>query len=303
MTNDYIWRQIEALLANAADKAILMAPFIKKDVFQALLGAIPSTVAIQCVTRWSVAEIAAGVSDPEIAEIAAADGRASIMLCHHLHAKLYVADDRCLVGSANLTGKATGRVQPANMELLLEVPTSHPEVQRLIKAVTASAVAGTIALARQVREQADLLVSDEESPQILVPGEYERSTRWMPETRRPARLYGVYRGRHESINIDILAGIIRDLANLDIPPGLDENAFSLAVLSRLHEMPEIRQLLTVGRLNMGELQQELADSGDYTVDQARRSVETLAEWLRYFDQVHVVPLGPWEIRQGREIGD
>jgi hypothetical protein len=302
VTDDYVWRQIEALLAEANERVVLIAPFIKKEVFQAVLAAVPADVKeIQCVTRWSVAEVAAGVSDPEIAEIAAADGRISIRLCHGLHAKLYAADDRCLVGSANLTGKATGRVPPANVELLLGTPSNNPEVQRLFRAVEASAIAGTVALARQIREQANMFMADEDSPRLLTPGEVAQPVHWMPETRRPARLYGVYSGQYENIAGDVLAGILRDLANLDIPPGLDTNTFGEAVLERLHGLPEIRRLLNVGRLNMGDLQAELEASGEYTPDQALRSVETIAEWLHYFDEVYLVPMGPWEIRQGKEI--
>ena len=60
---DHIWQQIEQLLADAAREAILVAPFIKKETFQAALAAVPATVQhIRCVTRWSVAEVAAGVS-------------------------------------------------------------------------------------------------------------------------------------------------------------------------------------------------------------------------------------------------
>ena len=302
MTVDYAWRQIEALLAEATNRVVLIAPFIKKEVFEAALAAVPADVNdVQCITRWSVAEVAAGVSDPEIAELAAADGRVSIRLCHRLHAKLYAADDRCLVGSANLTGKATGRVQPANLELLLEAPSNNPEVQRLFRAVESSAIAGTVDLARQIREQANMLMADEDSPRLLMPGESAQSAHWMPETRRPARLYGVYSGRYEAIAGDILAGILRDLGSLDIAPGLDEEAFGKAVLARLHALPETRRLLISGRLKMSELQDELEASGEYTPDQARRSVETIAEWLRYFDDVYVVPIGPWEIRQGKEI--
>jgi hypothetical protein len=302
VTVDYVWRQIEALLAEATDRVVLIAPFIKKEVFQAALAAVPADVNdIQCVTRWSVAEVAAGVSDPEIAELAAADGRVSIRLCHGLHAKLYAADDRCLVGSANMTGKATGRLPPANVELLLQAPSNNPEVQRLFRAVEASAVVGTVELARQIREQANMLMADEDSPRLLMPGESILPAHWMPETRRPARLYGVYNGHYQNIGSDILTGILRDLASLDFSPGLDETSFRQAVLARLHALPEIRRLHTAGRLNMGDLQRELEASEEYTPDQARRSVETLVEWLRYFDDVYLVPLGPWEIRQGKEI--
>ncbi|SDN04947.1 phospholipase D family protein [Actinacidiphila guanduensis] len=302
MTVDHVWQQVEQLLATATDRVVLVAPFIKKEVFQAALDAVPTKVGeITCVTRWSVPEVAAGVSDPEIAELAQRDGRATVRLCHNLHAKLYVADDRCLVGSANLTGKATGRVPAANIELLIETGKAHPEVERVLAAIEATAVPGTVELAEQIREQASLLQSDEDSPRVVVPGQDEQPARWLPETRNPDRLYRVYNGRHRHIGSDVLAGVIRDLTYLDIGPGLDEQAFGSAILGRLHAMPELQGLTAAGRMNLAEMQAELLAAGDLSAEQAQRAVETIAAWLRYFDDVHFVPIGPWEIRQGKEL--
>ncbi|MGW1374671.1 phospholipase D family protein [Streptomyces sp. NPDC002446] len=302
MTRDHVWQQIEQLLRGATRDVLLVAPFIKKETFQAALTAVPTSVErVQCVTRWSVAEVAAGVSDPEIAELAEADGRVSISLCHSLHAKLYAADDRCLVGSANLTGKATGRVPAPNIELLIEAELAHPEVRRILDAIDVAAVPGTVELAGQIREQADLLRDDEDAPQMLVIGESETRARWLPETRNPERLYRVYNGRHRNISSDVLAGVLRDLVRMDIPPGLSEQDFGAAVLDRLRALPEVRTLAESGALNLDDAKRTLIDGGFHTADQAQRAVETIARWLSYFDEVYLVPVGPWEIRQGREI--
>ncbi|MFJ8853582.1 hypothetical protein EES39_09065 [Streptomyces sp. ADI92-24] len=302
MTRDHVWRQIEQLLLGATREVLLVAPFIKKESFQAALAAVPAGVErVQCVTRWSVAEVAAGVSDPEIAELAEADGRVEISLCHNLHAKLYAADDRCLVGSANLTGKATGRVPTPNIELLIEAELAHPEVRRILDDIDLSAVPGTVELARQIREQADLVRADEDAPQILVIGESETQARWLPETRNPERLYRVYNGRHRNIASDVLAGVLRDLVHMDIPPGLSEQDFGAEVLDRLRSLPEVRTLAENGALNLDDAKRTLTDRGLHTPDQAQRAVETIAKWLSYFDEVYLVPVGPWEIRQGREI--
>ncbi|MET8170976.1 phospholipase D family protein [Streptomyces clavifer] len=302
MTTDHVWRQIEQLLATATHRVILIAPFIKKEVFQAALDVIPAGVEqITCVTRWSVPEVAAGVSDPEIAELAEQDGRTSVMLCHNLHAKLFAADERCLVGSANLTGKATGRVRAANIELLVEVDAAHPEVQRVLAELTAGCVPGTLELAHQMREQANLMLADEDSPRVVVPGQDKQPTRWLPETRNPERLYRVYNGHHQHIGSDVLAGVLRDLAHLDIGPGLAEQAFGTAVLAHLHTMPELQTLTNAGRMNLADAQAELVATEGCTAEQGKRTVETIAAWLSYFDEVHLVPVGPWEIRQGKEL--
>jgi hypothetical protein len=303
VNSDHVWRQLEALLATARRRVILVAPFIKQEMFQAALEAIPDAdVDILCVTRWSVLEVAAGVSDPEIADLAARDGRVSIMLCHNLHAKLYAVDDRCLVGSANLTGKATGRGQPANLELLVEAPNEHPEIQRLLQQVNDLGVPATEVMAHDIRQQANLLAQDEHQHPIFVVGDdNDRSkVNWTPETRAPYRLYRVYSGRDRSLVDEILASAVRDLAYLDLPPGLTEDQFTKAVRVRLHEMPELRQLVSEGHLNLTELKRKFIGNG-WPEERAQRAAENIGEWLSYFDEVRLVPTGPWEIRQGRSL--
>lgn len=195
-TPAHIWSQIRTLLSGAHDRVVLVAPFIKLDVFSAALAAIPSTVSdIKCVTRWSIAEVAAGVSDPEIVEAAHRDGdRCAIFLYHGLHAKLILADDVSLVGSANLTGRATGIVQPENLEILVEIPSSHEEVARLLQCL-GDAVPATDELAEQLREQANLLnaAQPDFTKQLAISTDHHPP--FLPVTRSPRLLYGAYRGQ------------------------------------------------------------------------------------------------------------
>ncbi|MEJ8653332.1 hypothetical protein WKI65_36000 [Streptomyces sp. MS1.AVA.3] len=66
-------------------------------------------------------------------------------------------------------------------------------------------------------------------------------------------------------------------------------------------MPELQALTEAGRVNLADAQAELVAAEGCTVEQAKRTVETIAVWLSYFDEVHLVPVGPWEIRQGKEL--
>lgn len=304
MSPDHVWGQLEELLSSARERVVLAAPFIKNEVFAAALAAIGDRdVELLCVTRWAVMEIAAGISDPEIAEIAEQDDRVTIVLCHDLHAKLYVADERCLVGSANLTGRATGRRIPKNLELLVEVPVEHPEVQSALRQIQQTSLPADAEMARQLREQANLLVSDVDRPDFVVVADELNAPRapWRPETRVPLRLYRVYRGLKCDYPNEILAGVARDLAHLDIQPGLDEAAFSGAVRSRLYELPEVAALAARGSIRLSDLQQSIMEVDGWEEERAQRAAENIAEWLNYFDDVRIVPTGPWEIRQGREL--
>ncbi|MET7400628.1 phospholipase D family protein [Dactylosporangium sp. NPDC005572] len=293
-----VWAQVENLLRPAEQRVVLVAPFIKLDVFEAAVRTVPRTVTdITCVTRWSVAEVAAGVSDTEILEAAQRDGRVAVLLCHTLHAKLFLADDRCLVGSANLTGRATGRVPQPNLEILVNVAASHPEVRHLLDRIQAMAIPATANIAASIREQADLLRKDR--PMIVTGEADELPTRWYPTTRRPDRLYTAYRGRGD-FSAAVREGIVYDLAHLDVAPGLDEPSFNEAVRLRLRSIQEIPGLLKDGILNSLELQEVIADHTGMDNREAQRATETIAAWLRYFDRFYT-NVASWELRPGREL--
>ncbi|MBZ3904389.1 phospholipase D family protein [Streptomyces scabiei] len=292
---DHVWQQIAHLMEEATDEVVIIAPFIKKAIFEATIAAVPSSVQkITCVTRWTPAEVAAGVSDPEIIEAVQSDERISIALCPSLHAKLYRADTRCLVGSANLTGKATGRVPNANVELLLEVPVDHPEVQRVLGQINARSTIATPHAAALVRQQAELLRSERTTP----PSEDEAAPYWFPETRRPENVYALYGGRQRFTSL-VEAGIVRDLAMLDVPAGLTEDAFNTEVEARLHTIPVLGRLTAEQRLSNIELQRAIAERTGETEEQARRTTETLAAWLRHFGRYYT-EVGSWELRPGVE---
>jgi hypothetical protein len=292
---DHVWQQIADLMRDATEEVVIVAPFIKKGIFEETIAAVPSAVQkITCVTRWTPAEVAAGVSDPEIIEAAQSDERISIALCPSLHAKLYRADGRCLVGSANLTGKATGRVPNANVEVLLEVPVDHPEVQRVLGQINARSTIATPHTAALIREQAELLRSERVTP----PSEDEAAPYWFPEKRRPENVYALYSGRQRFTSL-VEAGIVRDLAMLDVPAGLSENAFNAEVEARLHAIPELGQLTAEQRLSNVELQRAIAERTGDKEEQARRTTETLAAWLQHFGRYYT-EVGSWELRPGVE---
>ncbi|MCX4640193.1 phospholipase D family protein [Streptomyces platensis] len=298
MEPDHIWRQIEGLLRHASQSVTFIAPFIKKTVFEAAVAAAPASVErIHCVTRWTPAEVAAGVSDPEIMELAESDERVRVSLCPALHAKIYIADDRCLIGSANLTGKATGRVPNANFELLIEAATAHPEVQRVLAQVEAAATDGTPHLAALVRKQAELLQVDANTTQAEAVGDL--APLWYPATRRPENLYVFYSGR-ATFAAAVEAGILQDLASLNMPAGLGEGDFNAAVRTRLHGILELKVLRTGESLSNLELESAIAKRSGVSDALARRRTENIAAWLQHFDQYYT-EVGAWKLRQGREL--
>ncbi|CBG70434.1 MULTISPECIES: phospholipase D family protein [Streptomyces] len=293
----HIWRQIEELMADAHGRVTLVAPFIKREVLASALSALPATVDdIECITRWVPEEVAAGVSDPEIIELAEEDKRLRIALCPTLHAKLYLTGERCLIGSANLTGKATGRAANANIEILVEAPSAHPEIVRVLAEIEARAVEATPHMAALVRSQAELL---KEHRPTASDQPREAQQGWYPVTRRPDALYPYYCGRAQ-FGRSVKAAIVRDLALLGVPAGLSEAEFSDLIESRLREIPALQALVAGARLSNVELQQALQEETGLTDEQARRTTETIAAWLRHFGRFYT-DVGTWEIRHGQEL--
>ena len=109
MDGDTRGARIQALFESADGETAVIAPFIKVDALRSLLEVIPAGLHLRCVSRRRPKEIDAGVSDPEILDLLEARGNFSLSLVDPLHAKLYIAGDQCLVGSANVTA-AAGRV-------------------------------------------------------------------------------------------------------------------------------------------------------------------------------------------------
>jgi len=203
-----------------------------------------------------------------------------------------------LVGSANLTGKATGRVPHENLEILVDVALAHPEVQHLLDRIAATAIPATPEIATSVREQANLLGLNDRA--VFVTGEADqRPGHWYPTTRRPDRLFPAYRGRGD-FSKAVREGIVYDLAHLDIAPGLSEQDFNQAVKMRLREMPEIQGLLSDGSLGNLELQQTISAQTGAAQREAQRAAENIAAWLKYFDRYYT-NVASWELRPGREL--
>ena len=91
------------------------------------------SVFVRIVTRWRAREVAAGVSDLAVFEITNDRRNTALDLLDDLHAKLYLADNKGLIGSANLTAPALGWATRNNVEILMAVRRGDPDVERLLK--------------------------------------------------------------------------------------------------------------------------------------------------------------------------
>ena len=229
--------RIRALFEKTEEQVAVIAPFIKVDALRSLIEVIPSKTYLRCVTRWLPKEIAAGVSDPEILDLLETRGNFGLSLVDRLHAKLYIAGDRCLAGSANVTraGLGEGRDDP-NIEILVETTIDEPGIAATLDAITQDERPATRSMARAVRRLADSVITLTTSPGAP-------DAHWFPGSRRPERAYRFYTQPPSGFLGVADQVLLADLAGSNLPPGLSEEEFREAVRALLAKIPVAETLL------------------------------------------------------------
>ena len=269
--------RIRELFEGASDGATIVSPFIKVDALRSVVSAIPSDVHVVCVTRWLPRDIAAGVSDPEIIDVLEEHGHYDIVLVDRLHAKLYIADDRCLAGSVNVTRAGLGeRSDGGNIEVLVGTSVTDAGIAATLEDISQNQRSADRAAAVAARRLADSL------PREMVLN--SRRVSWFPRSRRADRAFRCY--------CEIPTGYVKasermllvDLAMFDLQPGLAEDEFGEAIRSRLAALPITHSLLDATEdrmLTRAEAQSflEKVASAEESTDDLWRS---FLNWMAYF---------------------
>ena len=233
--------RIRQLFASAKCEIVLVAPFIKTAALERLLGNVPLKVPIRCVTRWRADEIAAGVSDPEVFDILAQRGNCELSLVDNLHAKLYISDQRCLVGSANVTLPGLGEIPGSNIEVLVETAIDNPDVVSVLTEIGRVETVASPGLALAARAMANSLANAGDK--------LPRASSWFPYSRKPERAFDLYRKAPAGFVTGADRLVMLDVDRAKIPGALDQTRFRSAVRAKLAEIP-LAQSLLAGRSDM-----------------------------------------------------
>ena len=229
--------RIRSLFDGTTSEVAIISPFIKLDALKSLLDVIPTDTHLRCVTRWLPREIAAGVSDPEILDILEDRGNFSLFLIDRLHAKLYIAGDRCLIGSPNVTlaGLGEGDIY-TNIEALAEISADDPGIVAVLEEISKAKRPATRIMAQTARRLADSLSS-------LVTPPTDLEIPWFPGSRRPEYAHRFY--KHPPLRYTGAADrlLLVDLASSNLQPGLGEDEFRTAIRSLLAAIPIAKTLL------------------------------------------------------------
>ena len=288
--------RIKDLVASARQEVILCAPFIKARVFSAILKVAPKQASVRVVTRWRPPEVAAGLSDLTVFDIANERTKTGVYLLNSLHAKLYVADNKCLVGSANLTATALGWRPDSNLEVLLSADRSDPDILLLLDRLR-SATPATFQIREDIEKKANLLdkpVLDEaqEMPSTMIE---KASQAWLPSCAAPHRLYSVYRDPGTKIvTEDTLMDALENLRDLGPTGDLSEKEFIAYIRSALIQIPSFKVILD--KIPAGitdDRGQELVRSirDDLKPAYAQKQWKIIRDWISVFfeDQFEVAP--------------
>ena len=129
-----------SLLGGAQERVIIVSAYLGASALDRLLDAIPGGVTRTAVfARWDIGDLTSGATDWEVWDVAKTHD-VPLYACPRLHAKIYVADEVALVGSANATASGLGLDGRGNLELLMPVSVGEPEVSRVLKMVEEEAV-------------------------------------------------------------------------------------------------------------------------------------------------------------------
>lgn len=228
----------------------------------------------------------AGVAELGVYDVAVSKG-AGLYLRYDLHAKLFAADDRCLVGSANVTDTALGWRSPENLELLVAVSRSEPEVARFEERLFKGAVPATEAL----RDRLAVFLDRHRETRVALPDlGYETSGQlqpdWIPRIRNPEELFSAYNGSTD-VGRAAWQAMREDLRQIGILPGMNEWMFREWIGAAISQTPLIQTVVyhieQKGEATESDIAAFLREFDiDSKVFRPREVLENLERWLTCF---------------------
>ena len=248
--------RLKALMQTAQLRVLLCSPFIKAGALGTVLSAVGEGISVRIVTRWLAAEVAAGVSELEVFELVQERANTELALLDDLHAKLYLADESGLAGSANLTAAALGWSERSNIELLLPIRRGDPDVACLLRRLETARPA-TFAVRSAIEAEAAALGVPvlNESQETAANAADVHKHAWLPGCAAPGKLRAIYDNPKTTAVVEgTRADGLADLSDLHLSRGLSASEFNEAVRETLLLMPAFKRIID-------RIPQGLTDSG------------------------------------------
>ena len=239
--------QLLALFAANPKDVIIAAPFIKTAALACALEALDTEQSeVHCVTRWRPEDIAAGVCDLAIFDLMNTLPNGKLWVQPDLHAKYFRADKTCLVGSANLTGRACGWRVPSNLELMVQLPSTFEHLESWEQHLFHSSRIATQEQRDQLEAVASALASLQPTQAAVdVETSEQADENWMPLFPKPEMLFAFYTGTKTEADVSQsnYALAQRDLVTLAPITGLPKDVFNEYVARTLRQLTVIQRVL------------------------------------------------------------
>lgn len=281
--------EVTAVVKKAERSVLIVAPFIRSEALSRLIKTVPTEIETTVVTRWRLSDLLSGASDLDVYDLAQMFGF-SLYVRHDLHAKYFAVDDRCLVGSANVTLTALGWKDPANLELLTAVSRTSDRMREFEDLLMAGSV---VVSAAQHKRLKDLLEKLKESPTLnsddkMIKELGSLPPDWIPKSRNPEELYSAYAGNPDVMHTAIET-MNEEIGILSVIPGLDEDGFREFVATSIIQTPLISRVMnrieSAGQVTEIELQKLLVEVGvDVSLHNPHDVLQILERWFSYFFQ-------------------
>lgn len=239
MQQDRIGDRIRTLFSQSPVHVTVVAPFIKVTALESLLSIVPDSSQLRCVTRWLPQDIAQGVTDLEVLDVIENRGNGTLTLVDNLHAKIYVADDVCLVGSSNVTLRGFGDISQGNVEILVETTLDDPGVATALAEIAHYERPATRTLANQLRQSVELLTE----------GAIHQTGKlgWIPLSFKPESAFHLYSQFQSTYNSDLLLEsdrvVLEDIFRADVVPDNSEFDFVRTIREKLASIPPAKEFL------------------------------------------------------------
>jgi hypothetical protein len=263
-------------ICREAKDIIIAAPYIKAAALSRVLSDIDANASLVCITRWQMQDIALGASDIECRTIVKELGGA-FKLHPALHAKYYRADERVLIGSANLTYSALGWSSDPNLEILCMAGKDFDAAAFERQLLDDSREISNKEFARwQSIERIDFQAS------LLAVSTSPYLDTWRPLTRAPENFLLAYRGLTDEIaSTDEQQAALQDLDALQVPVDLTDEQVENWVSRCLLASQFVQTVLQMQNVDVIADAISLANTYSLNVTDARRSIETVQIWHRF----------------------
>lgn len=278
------------VVSSAKKYVLLVSPRVQIAVLEKILNMIPDSVRnVDCITRWNPNKMRNRLCDPEVFDLIATRKGARLWSRNDLHAKFIRGDDRCLVGSVNLTKRSLGLQSPRNFELRIEVASHFPGLEEWESTLlSGSRLVISGPSDERIMETGTVLTRQPIRPYMEIDRTSNRKESWIPLCPQPEKLFGVYAGSigENEMEISAYEQARSDLRTLDPPAGCAaESDFISEISSRLMGFDFFDYICFLSRSGISDYQAAEIMVGFLDISHEispEDAWKTIKLWLTYF---------------------